>query len=107
MMAQIKDLKEALSSKDAALELMKEKLQEAALAQADKLSESLKEKAQEQVTKLGEVMAEARAAMEASEANKNKIIQAQQKEIAQLYDTLKHARSKLDDAMHLRAETEL
>lgn len=38
------------------------------------MSESLKEAAQEQVKNLGAAMVEARAAMEASEANKNKII---------------------------------
>ena len=107
MMEQIKTLKEALSSKDAALELMKEKLKEAAQAQAENLSDSLKQAAQEQVNNLGAQLAEARAKIEADEGKKNGIIEAQNKEIASLAEILKHSRQKLDDALHHRAQAEL
>lgn len=75
---------------------MKEKLAEAAKAQAEKLTEDLsdklKEAAQEQITNLGNALAEARANLDQEKQRQNAVIEAQLKEIASLTDTLKLSR---------------
>lgn len=89
---------------------MKEKLAEAAKAQAEKLTEglgdTLKEAAQEQISNLGNMLAEARAELDSEKQKQTAAIEAQQKEIAALMDALKLSREKLDDALHHRAKVE-
>lgn len=95
MLEQIQNLKEALTDKDKAMELMKEKLTELA---KEKAMEMVKEKLGENAGEIAGNLVEGAASKIGMGAQKNAAIAKQSEEIGVLLDTLNHCRKKMDEA---------